>query len=463
MARSGRPIRETTGRMTARRWAVTIAVTGAVLTVGAAGVNPAAAAPAGASTPGASTTGTAITGTPITGTAAGRGVTPIVLFPAYHFTTLRVTVRNQRTDPACPASGSFEDRFGSPQTSRFSPVCRDELITLRYRDNRRVPMPHRFSEQPGVRVSILNYGNTASAPFYQPMYQALEKAGYVRDRSIRVAGYDARLTPDMAGFLERTQRLVEQTYRENGNRPVHLVGHSNGPIYAQYLLTHTSQAWKDRYVHGFTPIAGNFPGQGLLYATVFLGLNLDDLTLPATPEKALAAARMMQTAPSTWLSAADPSVFASKEVVVKDSTTGRSYTPADWPALLHDARLDRLAPIARYYIGFVRFAERRAFPNVDVYAEKGSGLETLVGLSLKGLAVGQLVDADTEFVVRDGDINQEDLTNDAVSVWAGMRCHRFTLTDNPGVDHFSLPGDPSVLARLIATAGRPRIPCNSPS
>ena len=58
---------------------------------------------------------------------------------------------------------------------------------------------------------------------------------------IRVAGYDSRLTPDIGDFLERTKRLIEDTYRDNGNQPVHLAGHSNGPLYAQYLLTHTSR------------------------------------------------------------------------------------------------------------------------------------------------------------------------------------------------------------------------------
>ena len=107
-----------------------------------------------------------------------------------------------------------------------------------------------------------------------------------RNVSIRVAGYDARLTPDMAGFLRRSKHLIEETYRQNGNRPVHLVGHSNGPIYIQYLLTHTSAAWKAKYIHGFTPLAGNFPGQGLGYALMFVGVNIPDLLFPATPENA---------------------------------------------------------------------------------------------------------------------------------------------------------------------------------
>jgi lysophospholipase-3 len=41
-----------------------------------------------------------------------------------------------------------------------------------------------------------------------------------------------------------------------------------------------------------------------------------------------------------------------------------------------------------------------------------------------------------------------------------MECHRFSLTDNPGVNHFELPGDEAVLARLIANASSPRADCD---
>ena len=33
------------------------------------------------------------------------------------------------------------------------------------------------------------------------------------------------------------------------------------------------------------------------------------------------------------------------------------------------------------------------------------------------------------------------------------------MTDNPGVDHFSLPSDPGVLGRLITHLGRQRSHC----
>ena len=382
-----------------------------------------------------------------------HGLTPVVLFPAFHFTKLEITVRGQKVAPECPRFGSFEDWFhnDSPSTT-FSQVCQDKLMTLRIKR-------HGFLDQKGVKVRVKDYGETESAPFYEPMYQALEAAGYVRDESIRVAGYDSRLTPDMRGFVERTKDLIEDTYRDNGRRPVHLVGHSNGPLYAQYLLTHTSRWWKHRYIHGFTPIAGNFPGQGLLYPLLFTGLNVTDFTFPTTPENAASSALMYLTAPSSYMSASDPRIFDSLETVVVDSSTGRSYTPDDFRQLFEDAGLPWAKRLAKRYVGFVEFADPAHFPDVDVYAEKGSGIETPVGMSLDDLSVGQVVDESNEFFFRDGDINQEDLTNDAVLAWAAMPCFHFSLTDNPGVDHFSLPGDAGVLDRLLANLSRHRSHC----
>jgi lecithin-cholesterol acyltransferase len=318
----------------------------------------------------------------------------------------------------------------------------------------------RFSDPKGVDVQIEDYGTVASAPFYEPMFSALQSAGYALDKNVRVAGYDARLTPDLGGFLERTKRLIEDTYRDNGDRAVHLVGHSNGPLYAQYLLTHTSQAWKDKYIHGFTPIAGNLPGQGSVYALVFTGLNVQDFSFPSTPENALSSSRMLLSAPSSYMSMGDPRVFDSNEPVVEDLSTTKIYTPSDFRALFTDAGLPTALQLAEHYIGFVQFIDPAHFPNVDVYAEKGSGIDTVVGIGLHGLSPGQLLDSSTPFFTRDGDVNQEDITNNAVSAWSGMQCWHFSLTDNPGVDHFSLPSDPNVLARLIADANAPRSDCS---
>jgi lecithin-cholesterol acyltransferase len=394
-------------------------------------------------------------------TSRGTARTPVVMFPAYFFTTLRITVRHQTVAPECPRSGSFRVFFLNDEPTPFSKVCQMKLLTLRYDANGSKPMSRRFNDQRAVDVRIENYGKTESAPFYEPLYEALEGAGYVRDRDIRVAGYDSRLTPDMRNFFNRTKRLIEDTYRDNRNQPVHLVGHSNGPLYIQYLLTHSSQRWKDKYIHGFTPFAGNFPGQGILYPLFFTGLDVTDFTLPTTEATASAGAEMMLRAPSSYMSASDPRIFDHLETVVSDASTGNSYTPADYPQLFDDAGLSWAKEIADYYIGFVDFADPSAFPNVDVYAEKGSGIETVVGIGLDDLSVGQVVDDSNTFFTRDGDINQEDITNDAVLAWEAMSCFHFSLTDNPGVDHFALPSDPAVLGRLLADVARPRSHCAS--
>jgi len=385
--------------------------------------------------------------------------TPVVMFPAYFFTTLKVTVHHQTVAPECPSSGSFRVFFLNDEPSAFSLVCQQKLLTMRYQANPTKPIRQRFRDQRGVDVRIENYGKTESAPFYEPMYEALEEAGYVRDRDIRVAGYDSRLTPDMRNFRNRAKRLIEDTYRDNGNQPVHVVGHSNGPLYIQYLLTHTSQRWKDKYIHGFTPFAGNFPGQGILYPLFFTGLDVRDFSLPTTPESALSGADMMLRNPSSYMSASDPSIFGDQETVVEDFSTGETYTPEDYGELFDDAGLSWAKAIADHYIGFVDFADPSAFPNVDVYAEKGSGIETVVGIGLDDLSVGQVVDDSNTFFTRDGDVNQEDITNDAVGVWEAMPCFHFSLTDNPGVDHFALPSDSGVLERLLADLGRPRSHC----
>jgi len=121
---------------------------------------------------------------------------PVVLFPGYISTKLLVTVENQTVAPDCPASGTFEAWVLSDQSNGFSPACRDKLMTLVYNRQLFVPMSQRFSEQPGVTVTVKDYGKIESCPcpFYEDLYASLEANGYTRNLNIRVAGYDWRLT-----------------------------------------------------------------------------------------------------------------------------------------------------------------------------------------------------------------------------------------------------------------------------
>ena len=132
------------------------------------------------------------------GAALADTRTPVVVFPAFHFTKLKVKVQHQSVFSECPANGTFEDWFDNPG-QEFSQVCQDKLLSLVVDPDSSKPLLERFSNQPGVTVELKNFGMTQSAPFYKPLYTALEAAGYVRNFNIRVAGYDSRLTPDMGG------------------------------------------------------------------------------------------------------------------------------------------------------------------------------------------------------------------------------------------------------------------------
>jgi len=336
----------------------------------------------------------------------------------------------------------------------------DKLLTLRYKFDPMNPAnPPKISEQPGVKVRISDYGKTESSPAYEGLYAFLEQNGYRRNVNIRVAGYDFRLNPDMGGFLDRSKELIEETYRENHNTPVHLVAHSNGPIYVQYLLTHTTQQWKNKYIQGFTSLAGNYPGQGGFYYPFFTGFNITTLTFPEDLAQAASSAAMYESHPSTYITAADPAYFKDSEVVVQIGQDGKAYTPQDAQQMFKDAGLVLAQKISPFYFGSVKFQSPN-YPNVDVYAEKGSGLPTVVGIQIPDLTVGQLVTETTGWILSTGDSNQEDMTNDSVLAWEKMPCYHFEFTDNPGVDHMSLAiGTQAVWDRLLMHAQQQRSRC----
>jgi lysophospholipase-3 len=290
------------------------------------------------------------------------------------------------------------------------------------------------------------------------MFTSLEGLGYERNVNIRVAGYDSRLSPDLDGFLGRSIALIEETYHDNGDLPVHLVGYSQGNVQAQYLLTHTSQAWKNEFIHGFTAIGGNWPGEGGMYSQLFTGLNVSDFSVPTDPENAASSAAMYQTWPSTYVVAPDP-LFYKKQVVVIGIQGGRQYTAQHYRQLFRDAGMPLSRELADYYIGLVKFATPKYFPNVDVYAEIGTGLPAMAGVELEELKVGTWDDNVTNVFFRDGDGVVLDIANESILVWERMRCYHFELNDNPGVHHYFLPADSGLLERLLTHLQQPRSEC----
>ncbi|GAB3670965.1 hypothetical protein GCM10027589_39700 [Actinocorallia lasiicapitis] len=411
------------------------------------------------------------------------GVTknPIVLFPAYNFTKTKTTLTGQTIDLSCPTTGSFDNYFPNPTPANggYTQVCQDRLLTLSYSAKGGKPMSQRFSRQPGVSVQIPDYGKTASAPGYETLFQDLVANGWTRDRGIRVAGYQSDLTPDLSNpidsgqnFLDRTKALIEETYQLNGNRRVHLVAHSNGPLYAHYLLTHVTDAWRDKFIQGFTTLSGNFPGQGVVAAVLFIGYNTQNFTLPADQANAQSSSAMWRMSPATYMSLADPAIFGTGQVILTNAATNpddTDYTPDELPQLLEEAHMPAsVKEIAAHYVGSTDFDTK--LPKTDVYAETVSKVPTLIGMKLPNLTLGQIAPPQSDWYFADGDGNQETITNTAIDpFWKALSRYpycfhydfRITESANGGADinHFTMQDDPSIIDRIKVNSQAPKQTC----
>ena len=61
-------------------------------------------------------------------------------------------------------------------------------------------------------------------------------------------------------YFPRLKRLVEDTYKNNGNRRVVLMGHGMGGLMINTFLVNMTDHWKFQYVHVFVPVAVPWAG-----------------------------------------------------------------------------------------------------------------------------------------------------------------------------------------------------------
>jgi hypothetical protein len=133
---------------------------------------------------------------------------------------------------------------------------------------------------------------------------------------------------------------------------------------------------EDKYIHGFTPLGRQLPGSGPRLCLMFVGCNIANQAFPTTAGQRRSSARYVPLAPRPRSSPPPTRALRRpRRWCIRDQSTGArtrprtippsSTTPASW-----------VKPIADYYIGGSR-SPIPPFPNVDVYAEKGLGIETL--------------------------------------------------------------------------------------
>lgn len=218
----------------------------------------------------------------------------------------------------------------------------------------------------GIPISLTSY--------YSSIIKSLEEIGYVAGQNLHGAPYDWRLP---ATFLEKNgwnaqlQNLIETTYANNGNLPVHIVTHSMGGPTGLYFLNSMPQAWLDQYVASFVPIAGPWTGAPNALRAVVSGDNfgltfagIDILSKKRLRDVARGAGGVIELIPNTDLNTANKP-FVSDGV--------KNYTIADFPQLFLDLNLTGTNEI---YSQVGTIVESLHAPQVPVHCAYGYGVPT---------------------------------------------------------------------------------------
>ncbi|PRP81982.1 Lecithin:cholesterol acyltransferase family protein [Planoprotostelium fungivorum] len=101
-------------------------------------------------------------------------------------------------------------------------------------------------------------------PYMSPVIASLEGLGYERNKNIKSANYDWRVSPDhlenFTTFSEDLRELIERTSIDNGGRPVIMLAHSMGNLILCRFLNSMSPDWREKYIRHFISVAAPWAG-----------------------------------------------------------------------------------------------------------------------------------------------------------------------------------------------------------
>ncbi|EFA76881.1 hypothetical protein PPL_09633 [Heterostelium album PN500] len=148
-----------------------------------------------------------------------------------------------------------------------------------------------YSNTEGVELQTIEFGGIKGVSYldyignlpisltnvYGDLIKFFEDLGYVAGKNIRGAPYDWRVSIkqlEKDGYFRQMKSLIENTYDINSKQKVVLISHSMGGMISLYFLNTVSQAWRDKYIDTFIPIAAPWSGSPKAIRTLISGDNL---------------------------------------------------------------------------------------------------------------------------------------------------------------------------------------------
>jgi len=305
-----------------------------------------------------------------------------------------------------------------------------------------------YGHAEGSNIRGKDFGNTGGLdtlnfwppgggiPVFRAQNDFLESLGWERGVSIRGATYDWTFPGwyyDRFGFYEQLEALIEETFYLNGNKSVHLLGHSMGTLQSLYFLNTRSQAWKDQYIASNIAVTPLYHGAPLAIRAILSGVTNIPLVRWYIQTLIKYWGSLHWFVPnSKWY---DPNALF---LVTPD----REYYLRDMEALFNDAGYPEVA--TAYPLAYEQ-TEKMIHPGVEYHCFVVRGVPTDVAFNYTaGFPDPRRGDARPEIIRADGDMLVPFTSAESCKVFSPNSYHEYAKSN-----HVGILSDPDYLAALL--------------
>lgn len=290
----------------------------------------------------------------------------------------------------------------------------------------------------------VNYFCRRVTSYMEPLVRCLEQIGYVSGTNLFGAPYDFRYAlaaqphPSKVAskFLSDLKLLIESATASNGGRPVILLSHSLGALFALQLLNRSPISWRQKYIKHLLTLSAPWGGtveEMLTFA------NGNTFGVPLV-DPLLVREQQRSAATNLWLMPS-PSVFDTARPLV--ITPNASYSSSDIARFLEDIGFPE--GVHPYETRVLPLVERLEPPQVPVTCVVGSGVKTPETLIYEDRGF----DKRPEVVYGDGDGTVNMISLLALeSEWSSVKNQSLNVIRVHGVSHTDILKDETALGKI---------------